>query len=211
MKRLVALVVAAIAVTVTATPAHATIITYTNRASFDAAFPGAAVENWDGFASGTTIPNGSTVNGITYHSSNGNALVTNNFLPSTAPNTLGENVNGFFLGTDSMTFTFTKPLTAFGIDINTFATATGDYIATTNNGDVINSFFNPFPSFGTGEFIGFSSTTPFTSVTISSPTGIAYTLDTLRAQAVPEPATLAVFGTLALGAFGVRRRMKATA
>lgn len=31
------------------------------------------------------------------------------------------------------------------------------------------------------------------------------------AQAIPEPATLAVFGALALGAFGVRRRLKATA
>jgi hypothetical protein len=31
------------------------------------------------------------------------------------------------------------------------------------------------------------------------------------AAAVPEPATLAVFGALAVGAFGVRRRAKASA
>src|SRR5262249_38763059 len=34
---------------------------------------------------------------------------------------------------------------------------------------------------------------------------------TVGAAAVPEPATLAVFGVLAAGAFGVRRRLKAAA
>ncbi len=194
--------------------APAAIVTYTNRAAFDAAFANANRENWDGFANGTVIPNGTTVNGITYNSSFGDALVTNQFAATTNPNTLGQSADGFFFPEDAMTFTFSRPLSAFGIDINTFATDNGAYTATTNNGDVISSFFDPFPGFGTGQFIGFFSTVPFTSVTITASdpvNGVSFTLDTLRAQVVPEPATLAVFGLMAAGAFGVRRRLKAAA
>jgi hypothetical protein len=122
------------------TRAEASIIVFTNRVAFDTAFPGAVHETWNEFAAGTVFPNGSTVNGITYNSSNGNALVTNAFLSSTPPNGLGETTNGFFVPGDMMKFTFIQPLEAFGIDINTFdPSATGGYTATTNLGDVIPS------------------------------------------------------------------------
>ena len=95
---------------------------------------------------------------------------------------------------------------AFGIDFNTFATAAGAYTATTNLGEVAGSVFNPFPTLSTGEFLGFSSDMAFTSVTISNVSGLAYTLDTLRAVnapgTVPEPGSLALaaFALLSLGA-----------
>ena len=78
-----------------------------------------------------------------------------------------------------MTFIFPSAITAFGISTNTFDTSTGGYTATDNLGDVILSFFDPFPGFGTGEFVGFTSTVGFTSVTIAAPGGICFTLDDL--------------------------------
>jgi hypothetical protein len=160
------------------------------------------------------IPNGSTVNGITYASSQGSALVTDAFFVTTIPNGLGQSSDGFFEGFDTITFTFAGPAVAFGIDINTFATAPGAYTATTNTGEVGPSVFNPFPT--TGQFIGFSTNVPFTSVTIASPADVSYTLDTLRlvrvTATVPE-ASPVLFGGLAAAVIGcgawLRRRAPA--
>lgn len=50
-----------------------------------------------------------------------------------------------------------------------------------------------------------------TSITVSSNVDFAIGEFGIAAAAVPEPATMAVFGLMAVGAFGVRRRLKATA
>ncbi|MGQ0792885.1 MAG: PEP-CTERM sorting domain-containing protein [Deltaproteobacteria bacterium] len=189
--------------------AEAVIVTFMDRASFAAAVPGATVENYDGVAAGTVIPDGNSFNGVTYNSSAGDALVTASFLPLSSPNGLGDTTVGFFLSADTITFTFPTLISAFGISVNTFAVATGDHTATTDLGDVVDSFFDPFPGFGTGQFIGFTSTIPFSSVTIAAPGGSAYTLDDLNfLAAAPEPATLLLLGSglAAVGLFGRRKR-----
>jgi len=183
--------------------AHAAIITYPSRVAFGAAVSGEIVQTWDALADGTLI---SVLDGITYTPSAGSAVVTNNFLPLSPPNTLGRTPGEFFAGTDTMTFTFSFPITAFAISFNTFATVAGSFRATNNLGDIALSFFDPFPGFTTGQFVGFSSTAPFTSVTISAPSGASFTLDNLTYAPVPEPAALLLVGLGTAAAFYRRRR-----
>lgn len=173
-----------------ATNGHAAqgAITQFDRVDFDTSFPGTVLEDWDIFTSGDIIFDGSEINGITYNLSSGNAFVTSTFLPTTFPNGLGNDISGFFGSSDGITFSFAKPLTAFGIDINTFGDG-GSVIATIDTGETVNSLFDPFPAFSTGEFLGFSTDMPFSAVAISGIGSFSYTLDTLRGveAAVPVP------------------------
>ncbi len=97
---------------------------------------------------------------------------------------------------------FASAITAFAIDVNTFAPTAGDYVATLNGGSTVSSRFDVFPMTATGQFLGFTSDVPFTSVTINAatdPNGLrySYTLDTLIygnaaavvSAAAPEPST----------------------
>ena len=201
--------------------AHAQVV-FSDRFAFNSAYPGASEENWDSYANGTVIPNSSTLNGITYSTNSTNsALVTSAWLSSSAPNGLGETGNTYFI-TDSMTFTFSKPLTAFAIDINTYATKPGDYTATFRNGTiVVGSSYDPFPGSpytpATGQFLGFSDSTSFDSVTITDPSGdgYGYTLDSLMyvdapSSAVPEPSSVAlmIVGLIGVAVFSFKRRIK---
>lgn len=213
MKRFKFLAVAATLMLVAASThgvASAALIVFSNRATFDATFPGATIENWDSYANGTTFPDGSSSAGITYNSSAGDALVTSSFLTTTVPNGLGDTAIGFFQAGDSITFSFAALQSAFGIDVNTFDGVNGGYRAVTNTGEVISSSFDPFPSFSTGQFLGFSTMNPFSSLTISAPGGFSYTLDTLRhvTAPVPEPASLTLFamGLVGVGVSRLRRR-----
>jgi hypothetical protein len=174
----------------TAQPAVAVPIVFPNRVAFDAAVLDITIEGWDAYAPGTVFANGTTIAGITYTSSVENAVVTSTFLTTSGLNGLGRTSSEFFDVGNQITFAFDTPLDSFGIDINTFARNTGAYTATTSAGEVVTSFLDPFPGFGTGQFVGFSTSLPFTSVTIAGPSNLPYTLDTLRLSPVPEPGSM---------------------
>ena len=105
------------------------------------------------------------------------------------PNNLFQTVDfGFRPLIDTFTFVFELPINAFGITFSsTFANHDGDYLLTTDLGDVIPSFFDPvFPGFSLGQFAGFISDEPLRSVTISSTANALYGMDDLI-FAVGEP------------------------
>jgi hypothetical protein len=203
--------------------AMAATITQFDRATFQTAVSGGTIseQDFDGFLAGTTL----TTDGVvTYAASLGTPLVTSTFLTTTPPNGLGSTSVGFFIPSETATFTFGSAISAFGIDINTFDPNEGGYTGTLNIGDTVLSKFDVFPGTATGQFLGFISDTPFTSVNIRTTGGgltpFSFTLDTLvygQAQAIidvgdpnapiPEPGTLLLFGS-ALAAEGIRRRFK---
>lgn len=211
--------VAAFVIGMSGTSATAVVLPSLSRTTFQTAIAGATtlgVQNFDALAAGTVL---ATIGDVTYGASTGSPLVTSSYLTSTGENGLGRTGVGYFLATDTASFTFAKAITAFAIDINTFATANGAYSVLLDTGDTSLSIFESFPARGTGQFIGFVSNTPFTSVTLRS-TGLSYTLDTLIYGAreavvtpgVPEPAAWAMF-IVGFGVVGAaqRRRLRAVA
>jgi hypothetical protein len=204
----------------------AIIAVYTNRADFDAAFAGAVRETWEGFRNNQIISDGATINGITYFSSAGNTVVTDAYATTSPRHGIGDNtvrlldggstVSGFFGGGESITFTFSTPLLAFGIDINTSApNSVGDYKATIdgNPSNSVVSYRDPFPGYSTGQFLGFLSNTPFSTVTITDARNWTYTLDTLRAVSatiIPLPPALWLLGGALLALLAVSRRKSAS-
>jgi hypothetical protein len=200
-------------VLVTASVANAAPIVFSSRVSFDAAYTAPTLtEGWDGLAAGTAILNGSTVNGVTYNSNTGGADVLGGYFNTTNPNQLTGHTrggSGWQFG-DTLTMTFPFAVSAFGIDFNTFAAANGAFKATTNMGEVITSFYDPFPSASTGQFLGFSTSMAFTSITIEHSLNVdSYGLDSMRAQAaVPDAgSSLLLLGMSLAGLRAWRKRI----
>jgi hypothetical protein len=194
--------------------ARSSVIVFSDRLVFRSALAAADsifnsfVENWDEFSPNTVFPNGTTVRGITYNVSNAAALVVNTGISLSEPNNLYQTAGtSFHPLVDTFTFGFDHPIYAFGITFSsTFAINNGDYLLTTNTGTVVPSFFDPvFPGFSLGQFAGFTSTTPFTSVRVSSVANALYGMDDLvYADLAPEPSTLQI---LLLGLVGLLFRL----
>jgi hypothetical protein len=97
------------------------------------------------------------------------------------------------LPAEVLTFTFDSEITAFAIDINTFATTDGAFVATLDNGESYSSVFSAFTPVNTGQFLAFTSSTPFRSVSISTTSKQTYTVDTVvygddtKAEEPPPP------------------------
>jgi hypothetical protein len=194
--------------------ASASVIAFSSRDAFRAAIPGATSEGWDDFASGTVIPNGALVNGVVYDLADPTAdfIVTAGGATVSPPNGLGRTDNPFggeaFIPSDIVTFSFMFPagISAFGVSFNTASGTPGAYTLTTNRGDIVSSVLDPFPGVSTGQFAGFLSSEPVSSVTVQTTTvGFQFGLDELMlAQGVPEPTSLTLLTLGVLGLVGAR-------
>jgi hypothetical protein len=194
----VAIMAATLGAAITPATAPAAIITYPSRASFAAvvaAMPTRYTETYDGVASGTSIANNGSFNGITYSVSspfNETFRVMNTALPLSGANTLGVFLNDYGYATgfgpsDTVTLTFSQPMIAFGANFSTSAQTSGSNRITTSASEAALSHYEPFGSSAYGQFVGITSTTPFNSVRLTGVANAGYNLDNITI-AVPEPA-----------------------
>jgi|HubBroStandDraft_1064217.scaffolds.fasta_scaffold35105_2 hypothetical protein len=142
-------------------------------------------------------------------------------------NTTGGSLDGFnvtpggsqFLGMslDTATFTFSSPTNSFGTwmtGLQTYYSGTDGVEITFNDGSS-ELLEPPINVNGGAQYFGFTDTSAFTSVTITNTGNDGYydywgiddtTFNTSAVTAVPEPTTLALFGSVLAGLALARRR-----
>jgi hypothetical protein len=121
--------------------------------------------------------------------------MTKTYVASTNPNSLGQDVDGYFYPQDSMTFNFATPIRVLGIHISIFAQEDGTFQTSTSQGVVFSVYdpfgYDPYNNY-VGQFVGSTSDEPIFWATIAltnpgpySPN--SFTLDTMRYTPLPPP------------------------
>jgi hypothetical protein len=183
---------------------------FTSSAAFSSATTGLAVEDYGSYTAGTLIPDGSTLGSLTYSFSTASGLggVVTDLYNSFSGNSLAakqvagplSNVDYFYTD-EGFTVTFPTAVTAVGIFSNTNLPVAADL--TTSSGSTGSITFSSYDT-NTFVFLGFTSSTPFTSATFVSTTFNVPEIE--YGSAVPEPSTWAMMllGFAGLGFAGYR-------
>ena len=194
--------------------------TYSNVSDFKAAvasgFQPISYLDFDALASGTIIPSGTTLQGVTFdYVIGGGAFqmqVGSTFDTTSPPNYLGTTGDDAFLSGDQFTMTFSQPEQALGLFvISGGIDYAGDYTLSTADGSVSNSgstdsTYGTLGDGGAVYFLGLVETDPseaFTSATFSSlpGLGIPFNIDdimTTTESSVVVPPVPDATSTLAL-------------
>ena len=202
---------------------NAALVTYTDQAAFMAALPGpASTLDFDSLASGTTIANGGTVDGITFNYNFGGVsmVVTDGnqfggggpFDTTSGSNFLGTDDSDIFLDGDDFDLSF-APVNAIGMFFITADVMFDDDITLTGGGASVGlSAADAGADLGDGGipyFLGIiDDTNPFTTANITTIGGgfFLYNVDDITTAVVPLPGALWLFGSGLLGLLAVRRR-----
>ncbi len=202
--------------------ARAGLIFYTNRAAFDAAVAGEQTITFHA-PSPTTFAFNPTPPGLTLSGVNFNIT---NTLPGDGLNVTGKNFAGnaypedflvpsFSPNRTSTQLSITLPpggATAIGLDYGSFGNNPPLFTFALSTGETFTATPAPFDSLG---FLGFTSTSPITSLTITDPgppgsseVPVLGDFSFGTAAAVPEPSSLALLSIGGLALAGWRRWKK---
>jgi hypothetical protein len=200
-------------------PARADLVFYTNRAAFDAAVTGLQTVTFQA-PSPTTFTFNPTPPGLTLSGVNFNIT---NPLPGDGLNVTGKNFPGVAYPTDFLVPSFspnrtstqlaiTLPpggATAIGLDYGSFALNPSAFTFTLSTGESFTMTPVPFDNLG---FLGFTSTSPVTSLTILDSRPASQEVPVLGdfsfgTAVLPEPSTLALF-TIGVAGLVVRCRRR---
>jgi hypothetical protein len=211
-----ALVLGVAAVGAFASSAHAAVTVYNSQAAFNAAAPGATTFGFNAGGGLVLNPNPLSLHGLMFKDEvTAQDMATGGFpLLFTVSKTLTPTY-----GKDFLSYENTQPgiigdilsggTTAIGFTYGSFVSTGGGVTVTLNTGDS----FAITPT-STAAFLGFTSTTPITSISMDYPGGFALDLTSVSVLGVPEPSTWAMmllgFGGLG-AAMRVRRRSPAAA
>lgn len=200
---------------------HSAPVTFTDKASFDAAIAGlsSATLDFDSLPADTLIASGDTVDGITFtFNIAGLDMIVSDIFDTTSPtNYLGldDGADEVFLSGDTFTMTFDRTLVALGLFVigSPGDVLAGDVALAIATGSVFNAG-TPDQVLGDGGeafFLGLLEPTGFTMAELISfdPQGLGlfeFTVDDIT-TATPEPSTLLLFasGLLGVAAWGRRR------
>ncbi len=195
-----------------ASNANATLITYTDRTSFETAAGTTTVEDFQSFVVDTPFHTTPVDVGDFTLSMIGSPNTSYNYIDIGPPASAETNVNGttnMRVFTDNspsfdLIFTFDTAITAFGAD---FANINDDILRTRLlvGSEIATPPINPYPFVS---FYGFTSDVAFTSITFEGLENDVYGIDNVTYSPIPEPTTMLLLGTGLIGLAGFRRKFR---
>jgi hypothetical protein len=202
-------IAAAFVVLLAAGHAQASVVDYTSQSAFDAAVPNAVTFGFNAGGSTTLVSSPYSLNGLSFSSNPTSADFANNgspllfLVPVTDTPTYGvdfltfQNTNVGILAEIDSAGTF-----AIGFTYGSYLPS-GNATVSVNGEDV--ATIDPTT---TAAFIGFTSTSPITSVIFDYPGGFAFDLTGVSTTPLPSTWTMMLLGLAGIGFMAYRRNSK---